>query len=85
MARPSVTDDWLFYGDYLRCRNAPSNPDPGSNRTCNAAWYAFHRGGMNVQMCDGSGGWISWDIELRIFAYMCSIAGGESESDRLPP
>ena len=46
---------------------------------------AFHPNGMNVQMCDGSGSWVGWDIDLRIFAYMASIAGGESESDPLPP
>ena len=83
MARPNVSDDWQFYGDYNRCRTAPNNPDPGSNRTCNAAWFSFHPSGMNVQMCDGSGGWVNWDIELRVFAYMSSIAGGETESDPL--
>ena len=80
---PMVIDDWQFYGDYNRCRRAPNNPDPGSNRTCNAAWFAFHPGGMNVQMCDGSGNFISWDIDLRLFAYMASIAGGEAENDAL--
>jgi hypothetical protein len=38
---------------------------------------------MNVQMCDGSANWVGWDIDLRIFAYMASVAGGESENDAL--
>jgi hypothetical protein len=79
-AHPTVEYDWIFYGDYDRCRLAPNNPDKGSQRTCNAAWFSNHVNGMNVQMCDGSGGWVSWDIDLRLFAFMSSIAGGELEA-----
>jgi hypothetical protein len=39
---------------------------------------------MNVQMCDGSGSWVSWDIDGVIFAYMTSIAGEELEADPHP-
>jgi prepilin-type N-terminal cleavage/methylation domain-containing protein/prepilin-type processing-associated H-X9-DG protein len=83
LASPTVTYDWQFYGDYNRCREAPSNPDKGSQRTCNAAWFSGHPNGMNVQMCDGSASWVGWDVDLRIFAYMASVAGGETESDAL--
>jgi len=83
-AHPTLSYDWQFYGDYDRCRVAPNNPDKGSQRTCNAAWFSNHVNGMNVQMCDGSGGWVGFDIDLRLFAYMASIAGGEVESDPLP-
>jgi hypothetical protein len=38
---------------------------------------------MNIQMCDGSGNFFSFDGELRVFAYMASIAGGENENDQL--
>ncbi len=83
VASPTINFDWQFYGDYNKCRNVPSNPDQGSNRTCNAAWFANHVNGMNTQMCDGSGSWVGWDIDLRVFAFMASIAGGETESDPL--
>jgi prepilin-type N-terminal cleavage/methylation domain-containing protein len=83
MASRTVSFDWLFWGDYYRCRDAPTNPDRGSNRTCNAAWFSNHVGGMNIQMCDGSGNFMSFDTDLKVFAYMASIAGGESESDPL--
>jgi hypothetical protein len=34
-------------------------------------------------MCDGSGTFISWDIDLRVLCYMSSIAGDEMDSDPL--
>jgi hypothetical protein len=35
---------------------------------------------MNSVRCDGSGDWISFDIDLNVFAAMGSMAGGESET-----
>lgn len=86
MADPDVTFDWLFKGDWDFCADSSrsNNPDPGSNRTCNAAWFSGHPTGMNIQMCDGSGSWVSWDVDQRVFAFMCSIAGGELDNDPLP-
>jgi prepilin-type N-terminal cleavage/methylation domain-containing protein len=55
-----------------------------NQETCQAGWYSQHVNGMNIQMCDGSGSWVGWDIEARIFAYMASIAGGELDADPLP-
>jgi prepilin-type N-terminal cleavage/methylation domain-containing protein len=75
--------DFLFYGDYAKCIAAPNMPDPGSKRPCHFAWYSGHVNGMNVQMCDGSGNWVNWDIDTRIFAFMASVAGGEMESDSI--
>lgn len=83
LARPGLSDDWLFYGDYDRCSNTPGLGYP--LRMCPPAWYAFHPGGMNVALCDGSGGFVNFDIEARIFAYMATLAGGETESDPLLP
>jgi prepilin-type processing-associated H-X9-DG protein len=83
LARPGLSDDWLFYGDYERCSNTPGLGYP--LRMCPSAWYSFHPSGMNVAMCDGSGGFVNWDIEARVFAYMATVAGGEAESDPLPP
>jgi hypothetical protein len=51
---------------------------------CQAGWFSGHTGGMNAQMCDGSGTWINFDVEGRVFAYMTSIAGGELEADPHP-
>jgi prepilin-type N-terminal cleavage/methylation domain-containing protein len=55
-----------------------------NQETCQAGWYSQHVNGMNIQMCDGSGSWVGWDIEPRIFAYMASIAGSEIDTDPLP-
>jgi prepilin-type N-terminal cleavage/methylation domain-containing protein len=74
--------DYIFWGDFERCLRAPNLYHP--IRQCQSAWFSNHTGGMNTQMCDGSGGWVSWDIDLRVFAYMASIGGDEIESDPLP-
>lgn len=76
----------VFEGNY---RASETGVSPGCMDTltnyhqeqCQAGWYSGHTGGMNVQLCDGSGQWVSFDIEGRIFAYMTSIAGGELEND----
>jgi hypothetical protein len=36
---------------------------------------------MNIVMCDGSGDFVPFDINLTLFASMGSIAGGDSEND----
>jgi prepilin-type N-terminal cleavage/methylation domain-containing protein len=73
--------DYIFWGDWDRCSKAPNTVN--YLRQCPSAWFSGHTNGMNVQMCDGSGGWVSFDIDPRIFAYMTSIAGDEAESDPL--
>jgi hypothetical protein len=57
--------------------NAP-NYSTG-HRVCKRSWFSFHPGGMNTVLCDGSGDFISFDIDMRRFAAMGSIAGGETE------
>ncbi len=79
----------IFEGNY---RGSDTSIFPGCmdnlsvhhQEQCQAGWFSGHTGGMNVQMCDGSGGWVNWDIDGRVFAYMTSIAGGELESDPHP-
>jgi prepilin-type N-terminal cleavage/methylation domain-containing protein len=79
----------IFEGNY---RGADTSVLPGCmdnlsvhhQEQCQAGWFSGHTGGMNVQMCDGSGSWVSWDIDGRVFAYMTSIAGGELETDPHP-
>ncbi len=80
----------VFDGNY---RGAETGVVPGCMDTqgtyhqeqCQAGWFSGHSGGMNVQMCDGSGSWVNFDIEGRVFAYMTSIAGGELDSDPFTP
>ncbi|MEX2093571.1 MAG: DUF1559 domain-containing protein [Pirellulales bacterium] len=79
----------MFEGNY---RASETGISPGcmdnqvihKQEQCQAGWFSGHTGGMNVQMCDGSGGWVNWDIDGRVFAYMTSIAGGELETDPHP-
>jgi prepilin-type N-terminal cleavage/methylation domain-containing protein len=70
----------ILWGDFNRCM---SSSVLGAPKPCQSAWFSFHTGGMNAQMCDGSGTFISWDIDLRVLCYMSSIAGGELDNDPL--
>jgi hypothetical protein len=68
-------------GDYTRCTAVP---DVGTAyRACKGGWGSNHTGGMNSQNCDGSGQFISFDIDMQVFAAMGSIAGGENETTGL--
>jgi hypothetical protein len=49
-----------------------------AQEVCQNGWYSRHVNGMNVQLCDGSGTWITFDIDPQLFAAMCSIGGEES-------
>jgi prepilin-type N-terminal cleavage/methylation domain-containing protein len=79
----------MFEGNY---RGIDTGVVPGCMDTltnyhqeqCQAGWFSFHVGGMNVQMCDGSGSWVNFNIDGKVFAYMTSIAGGELETDPFP-
>ena len=53
----------------------------GSPKPCQSGWFSGHTSGMNAQMCDGSGDFISFDIDLRVLCFLSSIAGGETEAD----
>ena len=77
----------MFYGSYnMDTGVSPWCMDNGvAQEICQGAWYSNHPNGMNVQMCDGSGSWVGFDIDLKVFCYMASIAGAELESDPLPP
>jgi prepilin-type N-terminal cleavage/methylation domain-containing protein len=70
-----------LWGDFDRCT---AMPDYGTAyRACKGAWASNHPGGMNSQNCDGSGQFISFDIDMQVFAAMGSIAGGENETTGL--
>ena len=69
----SIDDRRVFLGDYQKCRELPGHRSP-----CMSAWYSNHTsGGMNFLRCDGSGGFLSFDIDMLVFAGMGSIAGEE--------
>jgi prepilin-type processing-associated H-X9-DG protein len=39
-----------------------------------SGWFALHPAGMNGVMCDGSVTFINFDVDLKMFATMGSIA-----------
>jgi prepilin-type N-terminal cleavage/methylation domain-containing protein len=75
-----------FSNNYQQCRDlgesgSINTPTSGASfRACMSTWYSQHPGGFNAQMCDASGQWISFDIDLNVFAGMGSIAAGESDA-----
>ena len=70
-----------LWGDYDRCTSVP---DYGTAyRACKGAWASNHPGGMSTQNCDGSGQFLSSDIDMQVFAAMGSIAGSENEATGL--
>jgi prepilin-type N-terminal cleavage/methylation domain-containing protein len=75
-----------FSGDYLPCYSSAGGEPPSSHHQeqCQAGWFSGHTNGMNVQMCDGSGTFVTFDIESRVLAYMASIAAAELDTDPAP-
>jgi prepilin-type N-terminal cleavage/methylation domain-containing protein len=76
-----------FNGDYDLCYGTAGGtiPNPSHRQEqCQAGWFSGHTNGMNVQMCDGSGTFLNFDVESRILAYMASIAAAELDSDPPP-
>jgi prepilin-type N-terminal cleavage/methylation domain-containing protein len=82
-----VAQPRVFMAEYEKCIALGQSGTPNSplystgDRVCKRAWWAMHPGGMNIVNCDGSGGFVSFDIDLYLFASMGSIAGGDSETD----
>jgi prepilin-type N-terminal cleavage/methylation domain-containing protein len=75
-----------FAADYPKCRLDPESATPNtpttgtSFRTCMSTAYSNHPSGFNAVRCDGSTDWISYDINLNVYASMGSIAAGESDA-----
>jgi type II secretory pathway pseudopilin PulG len=82
----TVPQPRVFMGEFRRCEAlgesaTPNTPITGqSTRVCKSSWFSLHPGGMNTIFCDGSGTFLSFDMDLNVFAAMGSIAGGESET-----
>lgn len=72
----NVNHSGIFNNDYELCTKTPGLP----SKVCNANWYSNHPSGMNAARCDGSIGWVNFDIDELVFAGMGSVAGGETES-----
>ena len=79
----TVAQPRTISGDYFACRDLGEVSSPGSPitgrsfRTCMSAWFSGHPGGMNAEYCDGSGRFLSFEIDRQVFAAMGSIAGNE--------
>jgi prepilin-type N-terminal cleavage/methylation domain-containing protein len=54
-----------------------------ADRACKGGWGSNHQGGMNIVKCDGSGSFLSFDMDLNAFAALGSMAGSEDEATGL--
>jgi prepilin-type processing-associated H-X9-DG protein len=71
----SVTSESRILGEsYNKCAQTPGQ---GSDNPCKRGFGAFHDGGVNFAMCDGSVRWISYSVDINLLAAMATIAGGE--------
>lgn len=74
----TTPQDRTLWGDMGRCSalgNGTTEPYTGaSNRACHSGWFSLHPSGFNGAMCDGSGTFINFDVDMRLFATMGSIA-----------
>jgi type II secretory pathway pseudopilin PulG len=73
----------IFGGSFNACSSVVGLP--GGPAPCMWSWYSNHPGGMNIVKCDGSGGWISFDIDMIVFSHLGSIAGHEVIDDPVSP
>jgi len=79
----TVTQPRVFMAEYNKCIALGESGTLGapnystSGRVCKRSWWSMHPGGMNTVMCDGSSDFVSFDIDLNLFASMGSIAGGD--------
>jgi prepilin-type N-terminal cleavage/methylation domain-containing protein len=65
-----------FKGSYLKCQAAAGPADPDNSdvdKICYSGWFGGHTAGMNFVRVDGSMDFISFDVDLQLFATMGSI------------
>jgi type II secretory pathway pseudopilin PulG len=70
-----------LWGDYELCQQTGGT---GNSYPCRRAWGSGHLGGVNFVMCDGSVHTVSADIDMELFASLCSIAGHETHGTLEP-
>jgi prepilin-type N-terminal cleavage/methylation domain-containing protein len=76
----AIPQSRIFNGDFHECSKITGLP--GGPAPCMWSWYSNHPGGMNIQKCDGSGSWLSFDIDVIVFSSLGSVAGAEVADDR---
>jgi hypothetical protein len=80
-------------GDYCACVAPGTNAPPKgpctvatgaafgtADRACKGGWGSRHPGGMTAMYCDGSSDFLTFDIDLNVFAAKGSMGGGENET-----
>jgi prepilin-type N-terminal cleavage/methylation domain-containing protein len=73
----TTPQDRTLWGDYGRCTAIGEGAEPytgTSQRACMSGWHALHTAGMNTTNCDGSVQFVSFEIDLKLWATMGSIA-----------
>ena len=74
-AQSAVTSQQrTLWANYDRCVECGGT---GGDIPCKRQWGSFHSGGMNFVFCDGAVHFIHANIDLRVFANLATIAGGE--------
>jgi prepilin-type processing-associated H-X9-DG protein len=63
-----------LWGDYDRCVQCGGT---GAEIPCKRQWGSFHSGGMNFVFCDGAVHFGYANIDLKLFANLATIDGGE--------
>jgi prepilin-type N-terminal cleavage/methylation domain-containing protein len=70
-----------IWGDYQRCQAAGGE---GHSFPCRRAWGSEHAAGLNFVMCDGSVHTVNREIDMELFASLCTIAGQETSGGLEP-
>jgi prepilin-type N-terminal cleavage/methylation domain-containing protein len=66
-----------FLGSHPKCVAAATTTEPNigdPSKVCYSGWFGGHAAGMNFVQCDGSGTFITYEVDLQLFATMGSIA-----------
>ena len=70
----TINQSRVFFGEYTKCINVGG---ADAVRVCHSAWFSNHPEGINVLRCDSSGDFMSFNVDLDVFAGFGSIAGEE--------
>jgi prepilin-type processing-associated H-X9-DG protein len=72
----AVPQSRTFLPDYNACASQ------GDSNPCKRGWGAFHTGGMNAVMGDGSVRFVRQSIDMNTWVYMATVSGGETTTDQ---
>ncbi len=79
LSAATVGQPRTLLADYDECRSIGGD---GRSEPCRRAWGAYHPGGMNFVLCDGSVRFINDQIDMPLLADVSTIAG--KENSQLP-